>query len=77
MVLCIVVGCGNKSVKQNSVGFFRIPSVIKNQGEEQEELTRERRNRWIAAISRDDINSKDVLQTERVCGRHFVSGQPA
>ena len=56
---------------------FEYLQLLLNQGEEHENVTRERRNRWIAAISRDDINSKDVLQNERVCGRHFVSGQPA
>ena len=56
-------------------GFFRIPSVIKNQGEEFEELTNERRNGWISAISRDDTDRKNVLESERVCERHFVSGR--
>ena len=28
-------------------------------------------------ISRDDTKSKDILKSERVCGRHFVSGKPA
>ena len=48
-----------------------------NQGEEWEELTRERRNRWISAVSRGDTEAKNILESERVCGRHFVSGKPA
>ena len=57
--------------------MFRIPSVIYNQGEETEELTRMRREKWISAISRDDVKYKDILKSERVCGRHFVSGKPS
>ena len=74
MVLCIVVGCGTKTGNKDGIGMFRIPSVVKNQGEQIEELTTTRREKWISAISRGD---KNVLQSERVCGRHFVSGSPA
>ena len=76
MVLCIVVGCGAKSSKQNTK-FSKIPKIITNQGEEWEELTRERRNRWILAVSRGDTEEKDILESERVCDRHFVSGKAA
>ena len=48
MVLCVVVGCSSKSGKHKGIGFFRIPKVITNQGEEQEELTARRRNEWIS-----------------------------
>ena len=77
MVMCIIVGCGSKSDTAKGIGMFRIPSVIYNQGEETEELTRLRREKWISAISRDDGKYKDILKSERVCGRHFVSGKPS
>ena len=73
----VVVGCGRKSGKRNTQGFFRIPSVVKHQGEEFEDLTTERRNSWISAISRGDTDTKNVLESERVCERHFVSGRPS
>ncbi|CAH3184907.1 unnamed protein product [Porites evermanni] len=57
--------------------MFRILLVIYNQGEETEELTIMRREKWISAISRDDVKYKDILKSERVCGRHFVSGKPS
>lgn len=76
MVLCIVVGCGRKSCK-HKVAFSKIPKIITNQGEEWEELTRERRNRWISAVSRGDTDEKNILESERVCSRHFVSGKAA
>ena len=59
------------------MGTFRIPVVIANQGEEYEKLTLERRERWISAVSQGDTKTKDVLKSERVCGKHFVSGRPA
>lgn len=73
---CIVVGCDSNSVK-HKVSFHTILKIISNQGQEHEERTRERRIRWIAAISRDDTKTKGVLVSERVCGRHFVSGRAA
>ena len=76
MVLCIVVGCGSKSGK-HKVTFSSIPKIITNQGDEWQELTRERRNRWISAVSRGDTETKNILDSERVCSRHFVSGKPS
>ena len=77
MVLCIVWGCGSKSGKHKGLGFFRITKIITDQGEEYEELTRKRRERWISAGSRGDTTEKNILKTERVCRRHFRQGQPA
>ncbi|XP_068680295.1 uncharacterized protein [Montipora foliosa] len=76
MVLCIIGNCGSKSGR-DSIRFYSVPSIITNQGEEFEELTRERRNLWISAIDRADLKTKNVLKNERVCSRHFVSGRPA
>ena len=77
MVLWIVVRCGSKSERHKGIGFLRIPTVITTQGQEFEDITTERRERWISAISRDDTRTKDELESERVCGRHFVSGKYA
>ena len=77
MVLCVVFGCGSRSDRDKGIRFYRIPSVATNKGEFEEELTTERREKWIKAISRGDTESKDVLNSERVCGKHFVSGKPA
>ena len=48
-----------------------------NKGEFEEDLTTERREEWIKAISCGDTESKDVLKSKRVCRKHFVSGKPA
>ena len=79
MVLCIIVGCGNKSgkssqKKDSAVKFSRVPKIVKNKGEMIDELTTRRRRAWISAISRGDLTD-DKLEHERVCSRHFVSGQ--
>ena len=77
MVLCIIPGCGVKSGNKEGISLFRIPIVVDKNGESYKQLTEDRRNAWISQISRDDTKSKDILKSERVCGRHFVSGKPA
>jgi len=51
MVLWVVVGCSSKSGKHKGLGFFRIPKIITNQGEEPEELTTRRRNKWVSVVN--------------------------
>ena len=75
MVHCIIVGCSSNSRKDTTKGFFTLPFIVDKQGEEAEELSRERREKWILAIGRDNIQWKNVLKNERVCGRHFESGR--
>ena len=58
MVLCIVVGCGNRSGRDKGIYFTPVPAVVRNQGEEAEILSQERRSRWISAISRADLQMK-------------------
>ena len=58
MVLCAVVGCSSKSEKHKGLKLFRIPKVIKNQGEEQEKLTTRKRNERISTVSQDATNKK-------------------
>ena len=77
MVLCIISGCRVKSGNKEGISLFRIPIVVDKNGESYKQLTEDRRNAWISQISRDDTKWKDILKSERVCGRHFVSGKPA
>ena len=76
MVLCLMVDCGSKSGRDKCIYFARVPLVVSNQGEQAEELSRERRLRWIRAISRDDLTD-EILNNDRVCAKHFVSGKAA
>ena len=56
--------------------FFRVPTVVINQGKQAEELSKQRRSLWISAISRDNI-TETILKNDRVCSKHFVSSSPA
>ena len=76
MVLCMIVGCGSTSGRDKGLYFAGVPSVVTNQGEEAQELSKERRSRWISAISRDDL-TEEILENDRVCEKHFVSGRAA
>ena len=89
MVLCLFVDCGFKRGKKKSqkqqqwetekgqnASFFRVPAIVKHQGKEMEDLTTERRRKWISVISRDDL-SEEKLSSDRVCSRHFVCGKAA
>eukprot|EP00112_Aurelia_sp_Birch-Aquarium-sp1_P001647 Seg1178.6 transcript_id=Seg1178.6/GoldUCD/mRNA.D3Y31 product="hypothetical protein" protein_id=Seg1178.6/GoldUCD/D3Y31 len=89
MVLCLFVDCGFKSGKKKSLkqqqwemekdqnaSFFRVPAIVKHQGKIVEDLTTERRRKWISVISRDDL-SDEKLSNDRVCSRHFVTGKAA
>ena len=58
---CMIVGCGNDCAKRKDISFFRVPKVIKHQGEQTEKLSEERRRLWITAISRADITGKDLI----------------
>ena len=70
-----MVGCFKRSGRDKDVSFYRVPVII-SEGELTEELTTERRRKWISAISRDDITEKK-MENDRVCSSHFVSGKPA
>ena len=41
-----------------------------------QQLSEERRLRWISAIRHDDL-TKEILENDRVCEKHFVSGRAA
>ena len=77
MVLCLIVCCGKRSGRDGQeISFYRVPRVIDNEGDLTQETTTERRRLWVSAISRDDLTDK-ILDNDRVCSRHFVSGRPA
>ena len=54
------------------VSFFRVHVLLSTK----EELTAERTRRWISAISREDLTDS-ILENDRDCSKHFVSGEPA
>jgi len=76
MVICAVVGCSNRSDRDKGVSFFRIPKVIICRSQRELELTKKRRDGYLAAVSREDITDRGIANI-RVCSRHFISGKPA
>ena len=76
MPMCLIVGCSRKTGRGKRVRLYRVPAIITNQGPEVEELSIERRRLWISAISRADLTDK-ILNSDKVCDRHFHSGTAA
>jgi len=75
----VVVGCSHRSDRypdRDEFSFHRIPAVSGHQGEEDYELRKERRDGYLAAISREDLNITS-LDNYRICSAHFVTGKPA
>ena len=76
MVLCLIVGCGNKMGKiwptAEKVSFFRVEMLLSTK----EELTVKRRIKWSYAISREDLTDL-ILENDRDCNKYLVSGEPA
>ena len=76
MPMCLIVECSRISGGARGIRLYRVPAVVTNQGPKVEELSIERRRRWISAISRDDLTEK-ILNNDRVCDQHFHSGTAA
>ncbi len=75
MVICAIVGCGNRSDRDKK-RFFRLPTVITAQGEVTSSISKQRQNLWLARIKRQDLEPSRYTNV-RVCSEHFVSGEPA
>uniref|UniRef100_A0A8C9ZGZ3 THAP domain-containing protein 1 n=1 Tax=Sander lucioperca TaxID=283035 RepID=A0A8C9ZGZ3_SANLU len=59
VISCCAVGCANRQGKANT-SFYWIPFDV------------ERRQRWVAAISRKDWQPSKY---SRICSHHFLQGQ--
>ena len=71
-----MVGCANRGGKNKGTRFFRLPSIIKHQGDRTFELSKKRQTLWLARIKRKDLTSSKY-QYVRVRSEHFLSGAPA
>ena len=67
--MCAIFGCSNRSGR-DKVRFFRLPAVVKHQGEQMFSVTTKQRCAWLKAISRDDL-TEDKLSNVFVCEMHF------
>ena len=76
MVICMVISCSMQSDRDKGISFYRIPAVIRDCYECELELSIRRRDGFLAAVSREDIDIKG-LEKYRICSHHFISGKPA
>jgi len=78
MVICMVKDCGKRTdrLSDRDVSFHRIPAVTDHQGEVDYQLRKRRRDGYLAAVSRKDVDL-NALDRYRICSRHFEGGQPA
>ena len=78
MVLCVVVGCNNRSDSEadKGISFYRIPAVTDREGIADYQLRKLRREGYLAAINRKNLDLEQ-LDNYRICERHFISGSPA
>lgn len=70
---CAVYNCSNKAGKKFNGSFFRIPAINRSAGIFIQELQKKRREKWLNALKREDIDEKKISQL-RICSDHFVSG---
>ena len=76
MVICVVLGCSKRSGRDKDVSFYRLHKIIVRKGQRIEQLSRRCREGFMSAISRADLTEK-ILNNNRICSRHFLSGKPA
>ncbi|XP_041349966.1 uncharacterized protein LOC121369152 isoform X1 [Gigantopelta aegis] len=54
--------------------FYRIPAIIRNQGQACETLSSQRRLKWLSRLNQDFTGKN--LGNVRVCSDHFIMGKP-
>ena len=72
---CAVYDCSNRSDREKTKSYYRIPQVVTKQGKEALKLSTERRGKWINAINRKDLDEKSCEPHHRVCSDHFHTGK--
>ena len=70
---CCVIGCSSRSEREKSIRLFNVPLEITHQGVQTRELSKKRRELWLANINREDV-SNGTIKTPQVCSRHFHRG---
>jgi len=75
MVQCVCINCTEWSDDGSKVSLHRIPAVRRDRSEREFELSSKRKDGFLAALSRDDMDVSR-LDKYRICLRHFISGHP-
>ncbi|XP_074624071.1 uncharacterized protein LOC141882029 [Acropora palmata] len=73
---CVVLGFSNRSNREKDKGYYRIPATVSRSKPKKHALSVERRATWLARIRREDLVG-DATEFYRVCGDHFISGEPS
>ncbi|XP_015777816.1 PREDICTED: uncharacterized protein LOC107355746 [Acropora digitifera] len=73
---CVVLGCSNRSNREKDNGYYRIPPILSRSKPKKQALSVERRATWLALSRRRDL-AADTTEFYRVCGDHFISGEPS
>ncbi len=74
---CAIIGCSNRGDTCSNKRFFRLPAVISHQGQVTHDLSKKRREEWIARIHREDVTALSNLSHIRICSDHFMNGEPS
>ncbi|KAM7375531.1 hypothetical protein PAMA_014576 [Pampus argenteus] len=74
-MVCVVYGCSNRSNRETTRSFYRVPKVVVHKGEKCKTLTGKRRQTWLLNLGlRPGVAESD---NARVCSDHFVKGCPS
>ena len=73
---CAVFGCSNRSSRERSKSFYRLPSIVEHQGPETHMLSEKRRTLWLSRLRRADLKESQYSNV-RICSDHFVKGKPS
>ncbi|KAM7375530.1 hypothetical protein PAMA_014576 [Pampus argenteus] len=69
-MVCVVYGCSNRSNRETTRSFYRVPKVVVHKGEKCKTLTGKRRQTWLLNLGlRPGVAESD---NARVCSDHFV-----
>lgn len=67
---CCVFGCSNREQSDSTLKFYRIPSG-------RQSLNGHKRQLWLQAIQQVNGSIEELKGDERICGAHFISGEPS
>ena len=70
---CCVVGCKNTAACNSDISLHKFPKIKKSLSREYQAIQKKRRYAWWNALNRKNVSLK-ALETLRICGTHFVSG---
>ncbi|XP_070849981.1 zinc finger Y-chromosomal protein-like [Chaetodon trifascialis] len=74
-MFCVVNGCSNRSNREKTRSFYRVPKVVVHKGEKCKTLTEKRRKKWLENICPRSKGAES--DNARVCSDHFVKGCPS